>query len=276
MTQFRDAFAANLRRLIAEEDSIAHVCRELSINRQQFNRYLSAETLPSDANLAKIATFFKVSENSLFQVYARPAPLVPPIGFDRYFVKLDEAFGPEQKLVLDGRYYFYLPSPGEGRHCLKGIFTVKREATNVRVNGLVRAMNPATPTRFQTISRFSGLMRENHGTITFLTSYDDDPGDIMFVNLVAMVNGPRHFFSGLCTSSRSGLVMARRMAVERLPDSERTLTLARHCGVFDLDSPSIDPWVRAALTADDGSWASIMSPKSPSAVENSFIGERTY
>jgi transcriptional regulator with XRE-family HTH domain len=273
MPQFRDVFAANLKRMIAGETSIAHVCRELSINRQQFNRYLSGETLPSHANLAKIAKFFKVSENNLFHTDAGSD--VSQAAAGRYFAKLQNAFGPEQKFVLDGRYYFYLPSPGEGRHCLKGIFTIRRDETRVLVNGLIRATNPAVPTRFQTISRFGGLMRENHGAIMFLTSYDDEPGDIMFVNLVPMINGPRHFFSGICTSSRSGQTMARRIAVERLPDGARTMTFARTCGVYELESAAIDPWVRVALTSDDGSWALIMEPKSPSAIENSFTGVRT-
>jgi transcriptional regulator with XRE-family HTH domain len=271
MPQFREVFAANLRGLIAQKDSIAHVCRELTINRQQFNRYISGETLPSDDNIAKIAAYFKISESSLFQPNVSVGSFGSPAFLGRYFLKLESAFGPEQKFVSDGRYYFYLPSPGEGRHCLKGLFTVKHEARHVRVNGMIRVSNPAAKTRFHSISRFGGVMREDHGTITFLTSYDDAPGDIMFVNLVPMLNGPRYFFSGICTSSRAGLIVARRMAVERLPDATPIVTLGRQCGVFDLDGPMIDPWVIAALSSDDGSWASMMQPKLSSAIENRFV-----
>lgn len=53
-----DAFTENLRFACATRPSISQICREIGINRQQFNRYISGEAKPSAHNLARIAAFF--------------------------------------------------------------------------------------------------------------------------------------------------------------------------------------------------------------------------
>jgi transcriptional regulator with XRE-family HTH domain len=63
----REAFSANLARLCAEQASIAAICRATRINRQQFNRYLSGESLPNQRNLEKICEYFRIDESDLFE-----------------------------------------------------------------------------------------------------------------------------------------------------------------------------------------------------------------
>lgn len=53
-------FAANLRHACSTRKSVSDICRQLGINRQQFNRYVNGEALPSAHNLARIAAFFGV------------------------------------------------------------------------------------------------------------------------------------------------------------------------------------------------------------------------
>ncbi len=62
---YRD-FADNLRRLSLAKSSIAQVCRELGMNRQQFNKYLSGANLPGPVTLEKIARYFCVDSRSMF------------------------------------------------------------------------------------------------------------------------------------------------------------------------------------------------------------------
>lgn len=56
-----DAFTLNLRVACATRRSISQVCREIGLNRQQFNRYISGEARPSAHNTARIAAFFGLS-----------------------------------------------------------------------------------------------------------------------------------------------------------------------------------------------------------------------
>ncbi|RUX09279.1 XRE family transcriptional regulator, partial [Mesorhizobium sp. M7A.F.Ca.CA.002.14.1.2] len=45
----RENLAANLRRLSKDHASVSAVCRELHINRTQFERYLQGQTVPNKA-----------------------------------------------------------------------------------------------------------------------------------------------------------------------------------------------------------------------------------
>ena len=52
------AIGANLRKLCSLHKSVAEVSRKLGINRQQFNKYLSGDAIPSLRNLRRITDFF--------------------------------------------------------------------------------------------------------------------------------------------------------------------------------------------------------------------------
>ncbi|WEX76427.1 helix-turn-helix domain-containing protein [Sinorhizobium numidicum] len=56
--QHDQTFVANLRFACATRRSISQICREIGINRQQFNRYINGEARPSAHNVARIAAFF--------------------------------------------------------------------------------------------------------------------------------------------------------------------------------------------------------------------------
>lgn len=56
--EIRNIFGANLRQLSSQYPSIAGLCRELGINRTQYNRYLSGESFPRPDVLHRICAFF--------------------------------------------------------------------------------------------------------------------------------------------------------------------------------------------------------------------------
>lgn len=68
--------AANLRLLCDRQGSISQVCRKLGINRQQFNKYLSGQHLPSPANIRLIADHFGLGPEVLFSEPERFRALV--------------------------------------------------------------------------------------------------------------------------------------------------------------------------------------------------------
>ena len=61
-----DHFSRNLRSLCADHGSISQICRDIGLNRQQFNRYLNGASMPSAYNLRRIARHFDLSEEQLF------------------------------------------------------------------------------------------------------------------------------------------------------------------------------------------------------------------
>ena len=60
-------FAKNLRYLSDREVSISNLCHKLSINRQQYNKYLAGTHLPSRRNGLRIAEHFGVPYGALFE-----------------------------------------------------------------------------------------------------------------------------------------------------------------------------------------------------------------
>lgn len=93
--QLRAVFGANLRALSADAPSIAGLCRDLGINRTQFNRYLAGEAFPRPDVLHHICRFFNVDARILLE------PLEPkhgssgqPNSLQSAFQNGSESFGP--------------------------------------------------------------------------------------------------------------------------------------------------------------------------------------
>ncbi|MDU8911283.1 helix-turn-helix transcriptional regulator [Aestuariicoccus sp. MJ-SS9] len=63
----RSMLGANLRKLARNATSISALCRDLKINRTQFNRYLAGESFPRPDVLYRICTFFDVDARILLQ-----------------------------------------------------------------------------------------------------------------------------------------------------------------------------------------------------------------
>ncbi|MDA7966971.1 helix-turn-helix transcriptional regulator [Ruegeria sp.] len=84
--ELRSMFGANLRRLSDSYPTVSALCRELGINRTQFNRYLSGESFPRPEVLDRICRFFQVDARIL---------LVP-------LDQIEPALGHPATTVLDG------------------------------------------------------------------------------------------------------------------------------------------------------------------------------
>ena len=61
----RAQFGKNLRLLCADHPSVSEVCRQLNINRAQFNRYLNGESYPRPDMLVRICEFFNTDARIL-------------------------------------------------------------------------------------------------------------------------------------------------------------------------------------------------------------------
>lgn len=66
----RKMFGANLRQLSSRSKSVSQLCRELGINRTQYNRYLAGESFPRPDVLHKICEYFSVDARILLEPVA--------------------------------------------------------------------------------------------------------------------------------------------------------------------------------------------------------------
>lgn len=65
--ELRNMLGANLRQLSQSAQSISALCRDLGINRTQYNRYLAGESFPRPDVLHKICRYFKVDARILLE-----------------------------------------------------------------------------------------------------------------------------------------------------------------------------------------------------------------
>lgn len=108
--ELRQVFSRNLRLLVQSENSVAEFCRNIAINRTQFNRYLSGEAFPRPDVLYKICRHFDVDARILLQPLEtlREADVLPdalaPIGSALLNSGLIEV---DAKRLVPGHYVFY-------------------------------------------------------------------------------------------------------------------------------------------------------------------------
>ena len=56
----REIITENIRKLVRSRGNVSAICRRLGINRQQFNKYLTGQHLPSQTNLNAICDYFEI------------------------------------------------------------------------------------------------------------------------------------------------------------------------------------------------------------------------
>ncbi|MGG7646323.1 helix-turn-helix domain-containing protein [Rhodovulum sp. YNF3179] len=136
----RAIFGRNLKDLIAEKGiSVSGLCRQLGINRTQFNRYLSGESFPRPDILARICNHFEVDARILLE----PVELIrqPATGFLSHpeldsFLSTGMATVPED-LLPNGFFRYVFPSSlAEGKF-LVGIAYVYRRGGVTFMRGYI-------------------------------------------------------------------------------------------------------------------------------------------
>jgi transcriptional regulator with XRE-family HTH domain len=144
----REAFAANLSRLCEREASIAAVCRATSINRQQFNRYLSGDSIPNRRNLDKICRYFKIDEPDLFRNGldrpARETPAPPGEAWSsadlRAVLKLLHSEAPTS--VQPGLYFAHFAHPHDPKSLMRSAMVVRRDGNMTTFRRLTGVAEP--------------------------------------------------------------------------------------------------------------------------------------
>jgi transcriptional regulator with XRE-family HTH domain len=161
----KTALSENLGFLCGFYPSIAETCRQIGINRQQFNKYLSGHVRPSRANMRRICDLFGVSEAELlldpvdfqkiFEVRKRPvteAALAGPLGH------LDAIF--RSSLSLEryvGYYYSYFFAFGYPGMIVKSLLRISAEDQRYYTKNIEILREPGNQ-RSITINKYLGVV----------------------------------------------------------------------------------------------------------------------
>lgn len=155
--------AKNLRRLTSEIGSANFVCRELDINRQQYEKYLKARSLPSPATLKKMCSYFKISEEELFAADLEPEienaddPAIPAGSCDS---ALQPLFSEPPPSIKPGIYFLWMTVPTRPNQVVCAPLFVERSNERVTFRRITGSAEPKERLWFHRVGDHKGVIVE--------------------------------------------------------------------------------------------------------------------
>lgn len=170
----RSVFGTNLKILSAGYPSVAGLCRDLGLNRTQFNRYLSGESFPRPDVLDQICTFFGVDARILLEPIEDLDPVSSDLLNQRF---LKGYFGSEATRVThtlfpSGFFRFVRRSFIDDTQFTTGLVHVTRRNNYT----FLRGFEPRSAMRIQGLSTASAnreyrglVLRQEEGVMAVVT-----------------------------------------------------------------------------------------------------------
>lgn len=250
----------NLRLLCSHYRSVAEACRRMAINRQQFNKYLAGETVPSLHNLHLICDFFGVDEGEIFLPHAEFAAIVlarrpavaAPDGLRAAISGLEAALPDSQERLRQycGYYFTYVRSPANPGRTIKAIATFFQSEGRTYSKAIERLVDREGETAGRFVFKYSGVLCHVTDRI-FLFEYEP----VLNHDFATTVLYPSHrsrivLLSGLCLSVARGSArqpFAARVAYQYLGERIDLRAALKSCGLYGNDSPQLDAGIRSRI-----------------------------
>ncbi|MEM7076712.1 MAG: helix-turn-helix transcriptional regulator [Pseudomonadota bacterium] len=238
----RRVFGENLKILVAQYASVSALCRDLGINRTQFNRYVSGESFPRPDILHQLCTFFQVDARVLLEPLddiRTTAPELISHPFVRGFFGKDHTNVPED-VFPSGFYSFVRRSFIDDEQFTMGLVHVRRDDGYT----FLRGFEPRDAMRDQGLSTRSEdreyrgiIMRQEEGVMAVVTHRLSLACSFNF--LTPETSFQSNIWEGYATRTVREKVTGRRaarMVYEYLGyDMARTLAIARQAGLVQLE-----------------------------------------
>ncbi|CUH77598.1 helix-turn-helix domain-containing protein [Tropicibacter naphthalenivorans] len=239
-SELRSMLGANLRQLAQQAASVSALCRDLGINRTQFNRYLAGESFPRPDVLHRICTHFKVDARILLEPVEEIAP-VQTRGFQN--PALADFLGPlalplTEAEMPSGFYRFSRRSYMDETKCVQGLLYVFRANDDVLIKGFEAKDAMATQGLKSSLANreFRGnVMRQDDGIGFFVSRRGATTFTFNFLARVpAFENNYWQGYTARPTRENGGGRLFERLVYEYLGrDPARILPAARVAGLCD-------------------------------------------
>lgn len=184
----RAALASNLRQLCNGEQSIAAVCRAANINRQQFNRYLSGDSLPNQRTRERICRYFQIDEPDLFREPAGPvarAPAEEEPGWSHTGVRaaLKQIMSEVPTSITPGLYFAHFLIPQHPNSIARSTVVVRRDGNLTTFRRLTGLAEPRGSWWAQYVGDHNGVILERRHIVYFVGMNQRDAREPTFLVL---------------------------------------------------------------------------------------------
>lgn len=251
-------FSKNLKHICAERVSIAQVCREIGINQQQFNRYLSGSGMPSAHNLRRICLYFDVLERDLLADGGGFIAERGQLNKNRPSVQKDpfsNAFPGDLSRLRQyvGTYHIHFLSPSWPGHIMIGAAFLDEQNGQVNVRTIERGLGPSRE-RLQR-ARYDGRS-SFHGSRIFVVEFESEQeGSISETVLYPAHRQQRTYLRGMTLGLAwrpRRMPYASRIIWKRVENRVSVREALGKCGIHAIDGHNIDPTVRNFLLEKTG------------------------
>ena len=235
-------FSTNLRKLCQPFRSVAGLCRDLGVNRTQFNRYLSGESFPRPDVLKRICDFFQTDARILLEPVERIT-----IGTDALrhpavarFVR-DDVTDVDEGSLPSGLYRFSRRSFVDPSRAMVGLIQITRDAglTYGRGYESIQAMRELNLDDDPSSREWRGpLLRIEDGFAMLAQRLGGNTGSFNYFSQTASMGNS--FWMGYtirAVGEAMDTVGSVRFVMEHLGRSFRTqMQAARSCGLVSYDA----------------------------------------
>ncbi len=255
-------FSQNLRYLCSYYKSTSEVCRRVGINRQQFNKYITGDSRPSNRTMRIICDFFGVEEYEILS----PANVLKDIVKIKGLKNLDDnesshirrlenlvAGNQENISQYMGYYYMYHQSftkPGKILKAFSHVFMKNNVATYKRIERLIDKSQPGDESFVYKYEGVFLLLRDRIFMIDVETLTNNEISQTVlypsFKNKIGRLPGLTLGASG--KTSRDPISV--RVIFEYIDPKIDLRTAMRPCGLYNADSPEIDDAIKMAIVND--------------------------
>ncbi|TXH37606.1 MAG: XRE family transcriptional regulator [Rhodospirillaceae bacterium] len=243
--------------------SVSDVCRRIGMNRQQFNKYLSGESLPSAHNLRRIALYFDVASDELFLPAAefntrhggRIARPDPQKG-DAFSRIMAQAFPGDLRRLrpLLGFYHSYFLVPHSPKSIVRALLCLEENDGRVYSKDIERSSIGTSIRQRGYLSKYDGIV-SYLGNCIFILEFESLTADTLTETILFPSYRKR-------LDILTGMTLGVTSRVHRQPfssliawkylgqniDMRRALS---QCGSLAESDRSIDPNIRAFLLSGD-------------------------
>jgi hypothetical protein len=251
-------FATNLRLICDQYRSVAHVCRSLEMNRQQFNKYLSGQIYPSKHNLSRICQFLKLTEEQLSFEPEAFGQIIP----ETFQSVTDPAISEIEKTLeslpnslealarYEGYYYCHFHALGYPGHLIRSLVQIYRYGDRFYTRNTEHLWDKEKDSLHRHRFKYKGVAMYL-GDRIFITEVEMlTKSAICHTILFPSYRNVVDTLSGITTgvgSINSHMPKATRVEFQFLGKQVELRQILRGCGLFDLDSELIDAEIRQRI-----------------------------